>query len=112
MPEYFPAVLFASSSALCLALAIAEWNARRRLARWSLALGVFGLTCFATNYAWARNSIRIDLLLTIPVVSFGALVAGAFALMRPPMPARALGAILAIGGAVSLTWFSYTYHRA
>jgi hypothetical protein len=112
MPVHFAAVLFASVGALCLALASAEWKTRRRLARYTLAIGVFSLVCFATDYAWARVSIRIDLLLTIPAVSLAALVAGALAVMRPPMRARTLGVILAIGGAVSFAWFSYSYHRA
>src|SRR5258708_5304936 len=38
MPEYFPAVLFAGSGALCLALAISQWKVRRRLALSSLAI--------------------------------------------------------------------------
>ena len=101
MPEHFPAVLFASSGALCFALAIAEGNVRRCLALSSLALSGFSLACFAANHAWARYSIRADLLLTIPAVSFAALVAGTLAAMRPPAPARALGAMLALGGAVS-----------
>src|SRR5216683_234706 len=60
MPEYFPALLFASSGALCLALAIAEWNGRRRLALSSLALGGFSLICFAANHAWARYSRWVE----------------------------------------------------
>ncbi len=112
MPEYFPAILFASSGALCIALAIAEWNVRRRLAISLLALGGFSLLCLAANHAWARYSIRVDLLLTIPAVSIGALVAGTLATMRPPAPARVLGAILALGGAVSFAWFSFAMHRS
>src|ERR1700726_2347759 len=110
MPEYFPAVLFASAGALCIALAIAEWNVRRRLAISLLALGGFSLVCLAANHAWARYSIRVDLLLTIPAVSFGALVAGPLATKRPPLPARVLGAMLALGGAISFGWFSYAMH--
>jgi hypothetical protein len=112
MPEYFPAVLFATSGALCIALAIAEWKVRRRLAISLLALGGFSLVCLASNHAWARYSIRVDLLLTIPAVSIGALVAGTLATMRPPLPARMLGAMLALGGAVSFVWFSYAMHAS
>ncbi len=101
MPEHFPAILFASSGALCIALAIAEWKIRRLLALSSLAVGGFSLVCFAANYAWARYSIRVDLLLTIPAVSLGALVVGTFAIMRPPPAARVLGAMLALSGGVS-----------
>src|ERR1700676_309440 len=110
MPEYFPAVLFASSGALCIARAIAEWNLRRRLAISLHALGGFSLVCLAANHAWARNSIRVDLLLTIPAVSLGALVAGALATIRPQLTARVFGAMLALVGAVSFAWFSYAMH--
>jgi len=106
MPEYFPVALFATSGALCIALAIAEWNGRRRLAISLLALGGFSLVCLAANHAWARYSIRVDLLLTIPAVSLGALLAGTLATLRPPTTARALGATLALGGAISFAWFS------
>ena len=112
MPEYFPAVLFAGSGALCLALAIAQWDGRRRLAVSSLALGGFSLVCFAANHAWARYSIRVDLLLTIPAVSLGALVVGTLAFMRPPPSARVLGALLALGGAVSFSWYSIAIHHS
>src|SRR5260370_12066655 len=110
MPEYFPAVLFASAGALCIAIAIAEWNVRRRLAISLVALGGCSIVCLAANHAWDRYSIRVDLLLTIPAVSFGALVAGTLATMRPPATARVLGAMLALGGAVSFAWFSYAMH--
>ena len=112
MPEHFPGVLFASVGALSLALAIAEWKDRRRLARYALALGGFSLACFATNHAWARYSIRVDLLLTIPAVSLGAVVAGVLATRRAPALARMLGATLALGGAVAFGWFSFAIHRS
>jgi hypothetical protein len=112
MPEYFPAGLFASSGGLLIALVVAEWNVRRRLALSSLALGGFSLVCFAANHAWARYSIRVDLLLTIPAVSLGALVVGTLALMRPPPAARVLGAMLALGGGVSFAWYSFAIHRS
>jgi hypothetical protein len=112
MPEYFPAVLFASSGALCIALAIAEWSARRRLAISLIALGGFSLLCLAVDHASARSAIRVDLLFTIPAVSLGALIAGTLATMRLPPPARVLGVILALVGAVSFTWFSYAMHAS
>jgi hypothetical protein len=69
MPQHFPAVLFARSAALSFALGITEWSVRRRLARYLFALGGFSLLCLVANRASARNSIRVDLLFTIPAVS-------------------------------------------
>lgn len=112
MPEHFPQLLFGSVGALCFALALMEWNVRRRLALISLSLGGFSLLCFAADHAWARYSIRVDLLLTIPAVSLGALIVGTLAAFRPFLPARAVGALLATGGAVSLAWYSYAIHRS
>jgi hypothetical protein len=99
-------------SVLGFALALMEWKVRRRQALVSLCVGGFSLLCFATDHAWSHYSIRVDLLLTIPAVSLGALVVGTLASVRPLLPARAVGALLALGGAVSLTWYSYAIHRS
>ena len=112
MPQYFPQLLFGSVGALCLALVLIEWNVQRRLALLSLSVAGFSLVCFAADHAWARYSIRVDLLLTIPAVSLSALVAGTLAAVRPSLPARAVGALLALGGAASLAWYSYAVHRS
>src|ERR1700737_4947634 len=112
MPQYFPQLLFGSVGALCFGLVLIEWNVRHRLALLSLSVAGFSLVCFAVDHAWARYSIRVDLLLTIPAVSFGAFVAGAMAAVRPSAPARAVGALLALGGAASLAWYSYAVHRS
>ena len=111
MPLYFPRVLFGSVGAVCFALALLEWKGRPALAKASLALCGFSLLCVATDYASARTSIRVDLLLTIPAVSLGAIIVGVLALPRGQLPARTLGAFLALGGGVSLAWFSYSSYR-
>jgi hypothetical protein len=112
MLQYFPQLLFGSVGALCFALVLMEWNVRHRLALLSLSVAGFSLVCFAVDHAWTRYSIRVDLLLTIPAVSLSALVAGTLAAVRPSLPARAVGALLAMGGAVSLAWYSYAVHRS
>lgn len=112
MPEHFPSILFVTVSALCAALALAEWGARRRLAAVAAAIAAFAAICFAANHAWSRYSIRVDLLLTIPSVSLAALVVGVFAIGRPPALVQALGAALGLIGAVSLLWFAYAMHRS
>ena len=112
MPQNFPPLLFGSVSVLGFALALMEWKVRRRQALVSLCVAGFSLLCFATDHAWSHYSIRVDLLLTIPAVSLGALVVGTLASVRPLLPARAVGALLALGGAVSLTWYSYAIHRS
>ena len=73
-------------------------------------LGAISAALFVANHAWARISIRVDLLITIPAVSIAALVVGMSAARRPPAAARAIGAILALGGALSFVWFAYAIH--
>ncbi len=112
MPAYFPSILFATASILGAALALTEWSARRRLARFAAAAAALAALCFAANHVWSRYSIRVDLLLSIPLVSIAALIAGTLAADRPPAIAQALGAALALSGAVSLLWFAYAMHRS
>src|SRR5690242_3623262 len=112
MPEHLPSILFATVSALCAALALAEWGALRRLATVAATIAAFAALCFAADHAWSRYSIRIDLLFTIPSVSLAALMVGVFAMDRPPALIQALGGSLALLGAVSLLWFAYAMHRS
>jgi hypothetical protein len=112
MPISFPAFLFASTAALAALIALLEWRVHRRFARATALLAGFAALCFVTNYAWARISIRVDLLVTIPAVSLAALIAGARAMFRPPAPARIAGAFLAVVGGVSFCWFAWNMARA
>jgi hypothetical protein len=108
MPVNFPAVLFSTVSALCFALALAEWRARRRLAWTAFAIGTFAALCFASDRAAARSSIRVDLLLTIPLMSLAAAAAGALSIRRPPTAARVIGVPLVVGGTICFAWFAWT----
>jgi len=112
MPEHFPSILFATVSALCGALALAEWSARRRLAWAAAALAVFAALCFAANHAWSRYSIRVDLLLTIPLVSLAAQFVGAMSIRRSPVAVRIFGLILIVVGAISFGWFAWSFERS
>jgi hypothetical protein len=112
MLENLPSILFATVSVLGGALALADWSAHRRLARSAAVLTVVAALCFVTNRAWLRYSIRVDLLLSIPLVSLAALAAGMVAALRPPAVARALGAALGLSGALSLVWFAYAIHAS
>ena len=108
MPEHFPSILFATVGALCAVLALAEWSTRRRLAAVAAAIAAFAALCFAVNHAWSRYSIRVDLLLTIPLVSLAALIVGTMSICRSPMAARIVGLILVIEGAISFGWIART----
>jgi hypothetical protein len=112
MPEHFPSILFATVGALCAVLALAEWSTRRRLAAVAAAIAAFAAICFAVNHAWSRYSIRVDLLLTIPLVSLAALIVGAMSIRRSPMAARIVGLILVVEGAISFGWFAWSFERS
>jgi hypothetical protein len=109
--DNFPSVLFATVGALCAALAVVEWRARRRLARGAAAIAAFAALCFVQNHAWSRYSIRIDLLLTIPIVSLTALAVGAMSIRRSPVAARIIGLILVVVGVTFFGWFAWSYER-
>ncbi|MDB5108382.1 MAG: hypothetical protein JWM69_1323, partial [Candidatus Binatus sp.] len=81
LPENFPSILFATLAIFCAALALTESRVRPRLALYAGLVAAFAMLCFAVNHAWARYSIRIDLFLTIPLVSIAALMAGSFAIL-------------------------------
>jgi len=112
MPELFPPLLFASVGLLCGLLALLEAKARRRSAWFSAIIALFSALCFVSNHAWARYAIRIDLLLTIPLVSLAGLIAGVRAMLRPPAAARVIGALLAVGGGIAFGWYTWAIARS
>ena len=79
-----------------------------------VAMLAAGLAACAGLLVWnervaraAGANIRVDLLVTIPVIAVAAIVVGVFSLRRPPVAARIVGAgILAIGG-ITFAGFSW-----
>ena len=103
-----PAILFVGVVILALVLGALEWRSRNRgMALVAFVLAALAAVFLAADLAaiHAHASIRVDLLFTIPAISLAATAFGALAIFRPPFAARAVGAVLAIVGGVSLVSF-------
>src|SRR5690349_11795583 len=91
-----PILLFAWVAMLAAVLALLLWRSIR------------GVAVVA-----AGANIRVDLLVTIPVIAVAAIVVGLFCLRRPPVAARIVGAgILAIGGIAFAGFFFFKQKTA
>ena len=109
-----PLILFPSVSILAAALAIFVWRSNRGVAVVAAGLAACSVLCVGNEISAraAHNAIRIDLLLTIPVIGVAAVVVGIFALRRPPLLARInAGALVAVGG-ISFAWFAWTMTKS
>src|SRR5216684_848016 len=103
--------LFILVALLASALALALWVSKRAVAIAASALAAISAVCVANEFAMraARANIRVDLLLTIPLVSAAAAVIGVFAFQRSRMSARLTAAALVAVGTSSFmafAWFS------
>src|SRR5712691_7718567 len=103
--------LFILVALLASGLALALWREKRGVAIAASALAAISAVCVANEFAMraARANIRVDLLLTIPLVAAAAAVIGVFAYRRSRMFARLTAAsLVAIGAAsfIALAWFS------
>ena len=104
-----PILLFALVAMLAAVLTVLLWRSNRGVAVVAAGLAVCsGLLVWNERVARAAGTnIRVDLLVTIPVIAVAAIVVGVFSLQRPPMAARVVGAgILAIGG-IAFAGFSW-----
>ncbi|HXJ38141.1 MAG TPA: hypothetical protein VNH18_02615, partial [Bryobacteraceae bacterium] len=104
-----PILLFALVALLAAVLAMLLRRVNRGAAAVAAGLaGCSGLLVWNEQAARAAGAnIRVDLLVTIPVIAAAAIVVGIFSLRRPPVEARIVGAgILAIG-VISLAGFSW-----
>src|ERR1051326_2362418 len=104
-----PILLFALVALLAAVLAMLLRRVNRGAAAVAAGLaGCSGLLVWNEQAARAAGAnIRVDLLVTIPVIAAAAIVVGIFSLRRPPVEARIVGAgILAIG-VMSLAGFSW-----
>jgi hypothetical protein len=104
-----PILLFALVAMLAGVLAVQLWRPNRGVAVVAAGLaGCSGLLVWNERVSRAAGAnIRVDLLVTIPVIAVAAIVVGAFSMRRPPVRARIVGAgILAIGG-VMFAGFSW-----
>jgi len=104
-----PIFLFALVALLAAVLAMLLWRSNRGVAVVAAGLaGCSGLLVWNERAARAAGAnIRVDLLVTIPVIAVAAIVVGVFSLRRPPVAARVVGAgILAIG-VISFAGFSW-----
>jgi hypothetical protein len=107
-PDPF-AMLFGGVLALALLLAILEWlSHRRRIAFAAIALAALAVALLAFELASVKTSIRVDLLLTVPLIALAAAVVGVLAILAPPRAARAVGALLAAVGAITLGWCAWS----
>ncbi|MBZ5590936.1 MAG: hypothetical protein LAP39_01770 [Acidobacteriia bacterium] len=109
-----PALLFGPVLVLAAAVALLLWRANRGVAVVAGALAAISALCLVNEKAAraAHASIRVDLLVTIPVVSVAAMVVGIFAVRRPPLAGRMVGAALLAVGAPWLAWFAWTMTRS
>jgi hypothetical protein len=103
--------LFILVALLASGLALALWRMKRGIAIAASALAAISAVCVANEFAIraARANIRVDLLLTIPLVSAAAVVIGVFAYQRSRMAARLTAAVLVAIGApsfIAFAWFS------
>src|SRR5690242_19950610 len=98
--DIVPIFLFALVALLAAVLAVLLWRSNRGVAVVAAGLAVCaGVLVWNERVARAAGAnIRVDLLVTIPVIAVAAIVVGVFSLRRPPVAARIVGAgILAIG---------------
>ena len=104
-----PALLFSLVTVLSSGVALLLWRANRGVAVVAAGLAVLSALCLAmeTSARAAHASIRVDLLITIPVVSVAAMVVGIFAVRRPPLAARIAGAGLLAVGVPWFGWFAW-----
>src|SRR5690348_14259645 len=96
-----PILLFALVAMLAAVLALLLWRSNRGVAVVAAGLaGCSGLLVWNERAARAAGAnIRVDLLITVPVIAVAAIVVGVVSVRRPPVAARIVGAgILAIGG--------------
>jgi hypothetical protein len=95
-----PILLFALVAMLAAVLTVLLWRSNRGVAVVAAGLAVCsGLMVWHERVARAAGTnIRVDLLVTIPVIAVAAIVVGVFSLQRPPMAASRGRGILAIGG--------------
>src|SRR5229473_983182 len=109
-----PILLFDLVAMLAAVLAVLLWRPNRAVA--VMAAGLAGCSALLVwNERAARAAganIRVDLLVTIPVIAVAAIVVGVFSLRRPPAAARIVGAgILAIG-VITFAGFSWKAVRS
>ena len=109
-----PVLLFGPVTALAAGIAWLLRRANRGVAWIAAALAGFSALCLVYERASraAHASIRVDLLITIPVVSVAAIVVGIFAMLRPPVAGRIAGAALVVIGAPAFAWFCWTMTKS
>src|SRR5579872_1862730 len=108
---YDPMLLFPLVGLLAAGLTLVLWRRNRGFAISAAVLSAISALLVLNERASiaAHANIRVDLLVTIPVVSLAALVIGLMGLMvlrRPPLAARILGAGLAVVGSAVFAAFS------
>ena len=104
-----PILLFTLVAMLAAVLAVLLWRSNRGVGTLAAGLAVCsGLLVWNERAARAAGAnIRVDLLVTIPVIAAAAIVVGLFSLPRQPVAARVVGAgILAIG---SITFAAFSW---
>lgn len=110
MPSDPVALLFGGVLALALLLAVLEWASHnRRMAVAALVLAAQAAAFFAFEIFSVRTSIRVDLLVTVPLITLAAAAVGVLAMLAPPLAARAVGAILTVVGAGTLGWSVWSF---
>ena len=88
-------LLFGGVLALAVLLAVLEWHSHhRRMAVAAMLLAALAAALLAFELASVRTSIRIDLLVTVPMIALAAAAVGVLAMLGPPLSARAVGGIL------------------
>src|SRR6266851_3803716 len=89
-----PILLFALVAMLAAVLAVLLWRSNRGVGTLAAGLAVCaGLLVWNERVARAAGAnIRVDLLVTVPVIAVAAIVVGAFSLRRTLVAARVVGA--------------------
>ncbi len=104
-----PIFLFTLVALLAGVLAALLWRSNRGVGMLAAGLaGCAGLLVWNERAARAAGAnIRVDLLITIPVIAAAAIVVGVFSLRRPPAAARIVGAGILAVGSLAFAGFSW-----
>ncbi|HKW99746.1 MAG TPA: hypothetical protein VJN43_18540 [Bryobacteraceae bacterium] len=102
-----PLVFFGAVAALSAGLALMLRRANKAVAMVAAGLAILSLLLVLNERLSARVSIRVDLLVTIPIVSAASVVVGLFAWKRPPLTARIPAVLLVLIGGATFVQFSW-----
>jgi len=107
--DILPLLLFPAAGILAAVVALELRRAQRELFFAAAGLCLLSGLCLIYEIVAIamRANIRVDLLLTLPLISMAALLLGAFTFRRSPGVSRPAATGLLVAGGVSLAWYSW-----